>query len=144
MKSIKAIDFFSGAGGLTNGLKMAGIDVFAGIDFEQSCKETYEQNNNAMFINKSIVDISIKEIINILNVSEESLIKALKLVQSLGLIPIGAKSWIAKTKNFKFGDIVLIHGNGNESIGVTYFLNFISKMGFNIPWQTLEQWKTTE
>ena len=62
MKSIKAIDFFSGAGGLTNGLKMAGIDVFAGIDFEQSCKETYEQNNNAMFINKSIVDISIKEI----------------------------------------------------------------------------------
>ena len=62
MKSIKAIDFFSGAGGLTNGLKMAGIDVFAGIDFEQSCKETYEQNNNAMFINKSIVNISIKEI----------------------------------------------------------------------------------
>ena len=62
MKSIKAIDFFSGAGGFTNGLKMAGIDVFAGIDFEQSCKETYEQNNNAMFINKSIVNISIKEI----------------------------------------------------------------------------------
>ena len=47
MKSIKAMDFFSGAGGLTSGLKMAGIDVFAGVDFEPSCKETYEKNNNA-------------------------------------------------------------------------------------------------
>ena len=46
MKSIKAIDFFSGAGGLTSGLKMAGIDVFAGIDFEKSCKESYEKNNS--------------------------------------------------------------------------------------------------
>lgn len=70
--------------------------------------------------------------------------RTIKLVQSLGLIPIGAKSWIAKTKSFKFGDIILIHGNGNESIGVTYFLNFISKMGINFPWQTLEQWKITE
>lgn len=52
MKSIKAIDFFSGAGGLTSGLKMAGIDVFAGVDFEPSCKETYEKNNNAIFTQK--------------------------------------------------------------------------------------------
>lgn len=62
MKKIKAIDFFSGAGGMTKGLQMAGIDVFAGVDFEPSCKDTYERNNNAMFINKSIVDITVKEI----------------------------------------------------------------------------------
>lgn len=62
MRSIKTIDFFSGAGGLTNGLKSAGIDVFAGVDFEPSCKETYEKNNNATFINKSIVNITAKEI----------------------------------------------------------------------------------
>jgi DNA (cytosine-5)-methyltransferase 1 len=29
---LKAIDFFSGAGGLTHGLKVAGISVLAGID----------------------------------------------------------------------------------------------------------------
>jgi DNA (cytosine-5)-methyltransferase 1 len=57
MKSIKAIDFFSGAGGMTKGLQLAGINVFAGVDFELSCKNTYEKNNNALFINKSIVDI---------------------------------------------------------------------------------------
>lgn len=62
MKSIKAIDFFSGAGGLTKGLQLAGIDVFAGVDFELSCKDTYEKNNNAIFINKSIIDITATEI----------------------------------------------------------------------------------
>ena len=61
-KNIKAIDFFCGAGGLTHGLKLAGIDVFAGVDIESSCKETYEYNNNAKFINKSIVEATAKEI----------------------------------------------------------------------------------
>ncbi|HUH43143.1 MAG TPA: DNA cytosine methyltransferase [Sulfurimonas sp.] len=61
-KNIKAIDFFCGAGGLTHGLKLAGIDVFAGIDIESSCKETYEYNNGAKFINKSIVETTAKEI----------------------------------------------------------------------------------
>ena len=67
MKKIKAIDFFCGAGGLTHGLKLAGIDVFAGVDFESSCKDTYEKNNNAKFINKSIVDTSAKEIKELFN-----------------------------------------------------------------------------
>lgn len=62
MKQIKAIDFFSGAGGLTKGLQLAGINVFAGIDFELSCKETYENNNKAKFIHKSIIDVTAKEI----------------------------------------------------------------------------------
>lgn len=62
MKKIKAIDFFCGAGGLTHGLKLAGIDVFAGVDVENSCKETYELNNKAKFINKSIVETTAKEI----------------------------------------------------------------------------------
>lgn len=65
MKRIKAMDFFCGAGGLTQGLKQSGIDVFAGVDFEASCKTTYEFNNNAKFINKSIVDIKAQEIKNL-------------------------------------------------------------------------------
>ena len=68
MKKIKAIDFFSGAGGMTKGLQMAGIDVFAGVDFEPSCKDTYERNNNAMFINKSIVDINFFILFNFLKI----------------------------------------------------------------------------
>lgn len=52
---LKAIDFFSGAGGLTNGLMAAGISVLAGIDNDGSCKETFEKNNNgAVFLTKDI------------------------------------------------------------------------------------------
>ena len=52
---LKAIDFFSGAGGLTHGLKVAGIDVIAGIDNDGTCKETFEKNNaGAIFLEKDI------------------------------------------------------------------------------------------
>lgn len=42
---ISAIDFFCGAGGLTRGLMDAGINVIAGIDLNERCRETYEKNN---------------------------------------------------------------------------------------------------
>lgn len=40
-----AIDFFSGAGGLTRGLLDAGISVIAGLDANPDCRQTYEANN---------------------------------------------------------------------------------------------------
>lgn len=40
-----AVDFFCGAGGTTRGLLDAGGYVIAGIDKEESCRETYENNN---------------------------------------------------------------------------------------------------
>jgi DNA (cytosine-5)-methyltransferase 1 len=41
-----AIDFFCGAGGMTNGLIRAGLNVLAGIDNELLCEKTYRQNKN--------------------------------------------------------------------------------------------------
>jgi len=41
----KAIDFFCGGGGMTCGLRQAGINVVAGVDFDKDAKETYELNN---------------------------------------------------------------------------------------------------
>lgn len=43
---LKAIDFFCGGGGMTCGLRQAGVNVIAGVDFAEECKETYEFNNN--------------------------------------------------------------------------------------------------
>ena len=58
---IKAIDFFCGGGGMTNGLKAAGIDVIAGIDIDTKCKETYEYNNKpAKFIEEDIAKLSVE------------------------------------------------------------------------------------
>lgn len=44
-KKYKAIDFFCGGGGMTCGLRQAGIDVIAGVDFDKDAKKTYEYNN---------------------------------------------------------------------------------------------------
>lgn len=41
-----AVDFFCGAGGMTNGLIRSGMHVLAGIDNEPMCEKTYRQNKN--------------------------------------------------------------------------------------------------
>lgn len=68
-KNIHAVDFFCSGGGMTCGLTQAGIDVIAGIDFDVSCKETYEKNNpNSEFI-----------LADVFKLKEEDLAKQLKL-----------------------------------------------------------------
>lgn len=44
LKDIAIIDLFCGVGGLTCGLKQAGLNVIAGIDFDKSCKYGYVFN----------------------------------------------------------------------------------------------------
>lgn len=52
---IRAIDFFCGGGGMTNGLRQAGIEVIAGVDFDKEAQETYEHNNpGSAFVNTDI------------------------------------------------------------------------------------------
>ena len=46
MHATVAVDFFCGAGGMTNGLIKAGLHVLAGIDNEPLCEQTYQQNRN--------------------------------------------------------------------------------------------------
>ena len=54
-KSLKAIDFFCGGGGMTQGMKMAGVKVIAGIDIDKDCKKTYEANHpKAKFFLKDV------------------------------------------------------------------------------------------
>ncbi|WP_224995030.1 DNA cytosine methyltransferase [Cesiribacter sp. SM1] len=52
--ALKAVDFFCGAGGVTCGFLKAGINVLGGIDIDETCKETYEKNNNSKFIHSDI------------------------------------------------------------------------------------------
>ena len=44
-KKISAVDLFCGAGGLTYGLRQAGIQVEAGIDIDEQARYAYEANN---------------------------------------------------------------------------------------------------
>jgi hypothetical protein len=46
-------------------------------------------------------------------------------ISSYGLIPIGSDAWLAKGQQAKAGSLVLIHGNGNEPIGVQDFIKLL-------------------
>lgn len=43
------IDLFCGAGGLSYGLKLAGLDIVAGIDVDPACKHPFESNVGSKF-----------------------------------------------------------------------------------------------
>lgn len=59
---IQAIDLFCGIGGLTSGLKTAGIEVMAGLDSDKSCEYAYTKNNDAEFISADISDYEFSEL----------------------------------------------------------------------------------
>ncbi|WP_295979969.1 DNA cytosine methyltransferase [uncultured Akkermansia sp.] len=62
---LKAIDFFCGGGGMTCGLRQAGIDVLAGVDNNLKCRETYERNNApAKFIGENITELPLNYFTN--------------------------------------------------------------------------------
>ena len=46
-------------------------------------------------------------------------------ITGFGLIPIGSDAWLAKGQQPHAGSIVLIHGNGNEPIGVKDFISLL-------------------
>nr|WP_155262542.1 DNA cytosine methyltransferase [Bradyrhizobium sp. BR2003] len=53
---------FCGAGGLTNGLAKAGIDVRLGVDIDPACEYPYTANNNGEFLLKSVVELSAEDV----------------------------------------------------------------------------------
>ncbi len=54
-----AVDLFCGAGGLTHGLRQAGINVVLGIDVDECCRHAFEANNDpANFLARDIAEIS--------------------------------------------------------------------------------------
>ena len=71
---IQAIDLFCGAGGLTCGLRKAGIKVKAGIDIDIKCEYAFSHNNKAKFIARSISDVSGSELKKLLKGADFSLL----------------------------------------------------------------------
>ena len=55
-------------------------------------------------------------------VSDQQLVNK---ITDFGLIPIGTDAWLAKGQKPQAGSIVLIHGNGNEPVGVQDFINLL-------------------
>ena len=55
-----AIDLFCGAGGLSYGMKQAGIEILAGIDIDPACRHPFETNVEAKFHQKDVAELSVE------------------------------------------------------------------------------------
>lgn len=62
-KSYNFIDLFSGAGGLSLGLELAGFTGIAAVEFEKSACETYKNNFNHPVISDDIREHSTKKVL---------------------------------------------------------------------------------
>jgi peptidoglycan/xylan/chitin deacetylase (PgdA/CDA1 family) len=48
-------------------------------------------------------------------------------ITQYGLLPLGSDAWLAKGQRPKKGSVVLVHGNGNEPIGVADFQRLLAQ-----------------
>jgi hypothetical protein len=48
-------------------------------------------------------------------------------IESYGLIPVGSDAWLAKGQRPSAGSIVLVHGNGNEPVGIEKFFELLTQ-----------------
>lgn len=63
-KILTAIDLFSGCGGLSQGLKDAGFNILAAVEFESKARETYSLNHPEVpLIGLDIRNVSVKQIL---------------------------------------------------------------------------------
>jgi len=72
--SIRAIDLFSGPGGLTTGLKQAGFKVIGAIEFEPVACETYKMNHPEVeLLSEDIREVDPKAFVKTLGLKEGEL-----------------------------------------------------------------------
>jgi DNA (cytosine-5)-methyltransferase 1 len=65
---ILALDIFCGAGGVTYGLRKAGIRVLTGVDKQEDCRLTYTQNNPSVrFLSADVRTLKAKELFDGVN-----------------------------------------------------------------------------
>lgn len=57
------IDLFCGLGGLSHGFFLEGYKIAVGFDIDESCRFAFETNNAALFVRKSVADLTGQELL---------------------------------------------------------------------------------
>lgn len=63
VSDFSVVDLFCGVGGLTHGFVKEKFKVDAGIDFDETCKYAFEENNNSKFFHEDITKITSDELV---------------------------------------------------------------------------------
>lgn len=63
--------------------------------------------------------------------------EALNITLKLGLVTIGSNAWLAKGQKPKPGNIILVHGNGNDPKGLALFQQYWKGNKFPLPFHNL-------
>lgn len=145
---MRAIDFFCGGGGMTYGLRQAGIDVIAGIDLDPEARATYEWNNQpSVFLNRDLNHLPTKYLEEKLGVhrnDDEMIFVGCSPCQFYSIIR-SSKEKSAKTKNllltfqrfveyYRPGYLLVENVPGivtNKKSAWKSFLPFLERAGYN-------------
>ncbi|MEG0915391.1 MAG: DNA cytosine methyltransferase [Myroides sp.] len=66
-----AVDFFCSGGGMSYGMQKAGVNILAGIDFDITCKDTYEANiGENKFIHADVSKLQVEDLQQQLNLQQ--------------------------------------------------------------------------
>jgi len=151
-KKIKAIDFFCSGGGMTYGMRQAGIKIIAGIDNDPDVKETYEKNNpTSKFIQANVFALKEKDLTKYagINKNDDNLVligcspcqywsiiqtNKKKSQQSKDLL----KEFHRFVKYYNPGFVVVENVPGLErkakESGLDEFIKDLKESGFNVYW----------
>lgn len=148
---LKAIDFFCSGGGMSYGMQESGIRILAGIDFDASCKATYEANiTGAEFIHADVFDLKEQELEKKLSLKkndDELVLIGCSPCQFWSIINTD-KTKSAKSKNlliefsrfvkyFRPGYVVVENVPGvlrrKEESGLNEFIDWLKNNGYDNP-----------
>ena len=68
------VDLFCGIGGLTHGFINEGLNVSAGVDFDNTCEYAYKTNNNVKFVFKDITELTAEELNNLYPINKRKIL----------------------------------------------------------------------
>lgn len=150
-RNLKAVDFFCSGGGMSYGMQQAGIKVLAGIDFDESCKKTFEANiNGAEFIHADVFELKEKDLENKLSLetNDDNLIligcspcQFWSIINTDKTKSSESKNLLIEfsrfVKHFRPGYVVVENVPGvlrrKEESGLNEFIDWLQKNGYEKP-----------
>lgn len=106
---VPVIDLFSGAGGLSLGLKNSGMNVVAAVEIDQNACDTYATNIGNVVLNKDISEISGMELLDFAGLNQGDFFVLAGCPPCQGFSSIGLKNKSDVRNQLAFQFIRLIH-----------------------------------